>query len=77
MRNYVNCKTHVNYHLYGAKGVKICPEWASNYNNFLLWAIQNGYKKELVLTRRDKNGDFEPSNCFWGLNSHSTEPAEI
>lgn len=77
LRNYINCKTHANYHIYGGKGIKICIEWETNYNNFLLWAIKNGYRDGLVLSRLDKNKDFEPSNCIWAEHSHSTEPSKI
>lgn len=77
LRGYVNNKTHPNYHLYGGKGIRLCYEWESNYLNFLLWAIKNGYKSGLVLSRLDKNKDFEPSNCIWAENSHSVEPVKI
>jgi hypothetical protein len=77
LRNYVYCKTNASYHLYGGKGIKLCDEWAKNYNNFLLWAVKNGYKPELVICRKDKNGDFTPDNCMFAENSHSTEPFKI
>ncbi len=73
MRNYCNSKTHVNYHLYGAKGIKVFKEWNDSYNAFLLWAIKNGFKEGLILCRLDKSKDFEPSNCIWSTSAHVTE----
>jgi len=77
LRNYINNKNNANYANYGGRGIKVCDEWNTNYNNFLLWAVKNGYQKSLVLCRKDKNGDFTPLNCMWAENSHSTEPFKI
>ena len=67
-------ETHKNYNLYGGKGIKMCSEWKSNYLNFLIWATKNGYHKDLVLSRKDKDKDFDPSNCFWAEHCYATEP---
>lgn len=77
LRNAIHCTTNTNYHIYGGKGIKFCTAWETNYVNFLLWATKNGYRDGLVLSRLDKNGDFEPSNCIWAEHSHSTEPFKI
>lgn len=49
---------------YNRQGVPMDKIWATNFNMFLLWAIKNGYKSELVLTRKDKKLGFTPDNCF-------------
>ena len=59
--------SNMDYHLYpyyGAKGVKLCSDWV-DYTNFHKWSLDNGYQEQLVLDRRDSNGDYEPSNCQW------------
>lgn len=53
-----------SYHNYGARGIKVCPEWHSQAA-FRDWAIHNGYQKGLDLDRVDNNGNYEPSNCRW------------
>ncbi len=58
-----------NYH----KGIKMCHEWENSYMNFLLWSVKNGYRKGLILSRKDKNEGFSPDNCIWGKHTHSTE----
>jgi len=53
-----------NYHNYGGRGIKVCPEWFE-FIPFMKWAMANGYADNLTLDRMDVNGDYEPSNCRW------------
>lgn len=56
---------HCNrYHIYGGKGITICPEW-DDFACFRQWAYENGYDYKLSLDRIDGNGNYEPSNCRW------------
>jgi hypothetical protein len=66
-------KYNEDYHTYGGKGIKMCDEWRLNFSNFLLWAIKNGYKEELVICRKNKNKDFNPDNCFFAEHAYSKE----
>ena len=38
----------------------------SGLDKFYDWAILSGYKKGLMIIRKNPNGIFEPNNCYWG-----------
>jgi hypothetical protein len=52
-----------NYKWYGAKGVKVCPEWRSDFLAYKTWAVSAGYTEGLELDRLDSEGDYSPGNC--------------
>jgi hypothetical protein len=60
--NNPKCK---EYKWYGARGIKVCTEWESNFIAFYEWTKENGYNETLSLDRIDVNGNYEPSNCRW------------
>lgn len=51
-------------HRYYDRGITVCEEW-KNYLSFKKWALQNGYKDNLTLDRKNNDGNYEPSNCRW------------
>lgn len=44
--------------------VPICEEW-EDVKMFMDWAINNGYKDEIVMKRRDLLREYSPSNCYF------------
>lgn len=48
---------------YGGRGISICQEWLESPNEFIAWALTNGYGKGKQLDRIDNNGNYEPNNC--------------
>lgn len=56
------------YKYYGARGIKVCNEWlnpVTGHDNFVIWALENGYREGLTLDRIDVDGDYCPNNCRW------------
>lgn len=66
-----------HYKWYGAKGVKVCSEWASpdGVQSFIEWALQNGYADDLTIDRIDPCGDYSPDNCRWVPASENSRRA--
>jgi len=60
------CKNRSNWHYkrYGAKGVRVCPEWDASLEKF---KEDMGHMPDGVIgvCRKDKNENFNPENTVW------------
>ena len=52
-----------NYTTYGGRGITIYDEWRASPEAFIVWALENGWQKGLVLDRIDNDGNYCPENC--------------
>lgn len=65
------------YLYYGAKGVRVCKEW-HNYQNFLNWALANGWRPGLQIDK-DKKGTgklYCPKYCCF-LTAKENHPSNF
>lgn len=67
MRERCNNKKHQVYEYYGGRGIRACDEW-DKFEEFMIWAVNNGYKEGLTIDRIDVNADYCQSNCRWASN---------
>ena len=54
-----------HYKYYGAMGIAVCDEWHFDAEQFIVWALDNGYEIGLSIERKDITKGYNPENCTW------------
>lgn len=60
-----NNPKNISYERYGGKGISVCDEWKKSSEEFMEWALSNGYRDDLSIDRVDGSKGYCPENCRW------------
>ena len=71
MRKRCRYVKHPKYHLYGGRGITICPEWNS-FSTFLADMGKCPFPDGSI-ERIDNDKGYEPSNCIWLLKKEQSK----
>jgi hypothetical protein len=63
MRGRCNNPKNKAYKNYGARGISVCDRWLCF--DLFIEDMLDTYRVGLTLERRDTNGDYEKTNCYW------------
>lgn len=58
---------------YGKLHISVCAEWSGEggFENFVNWALKNGFSEDFVLDRKNTFGPYSPENCRWILQKEN------
>lgn len=58
------------YHLYGGRGIEMCPEWKESFNVF--YEDMGACPETYSIDRINNDGNYEPSNCRWATKQEQS-----
>lgn len=61
-----------DYPRYGGRGIKVCDRWQHSFENFYADMGPRPSDKHSI-ERRENNGNYEPSNCYWATASEQNK----
>lgn len=66
-------KKNNRYHLYGARGIRVCKRWLESFEAFLEDVGRRPAPKLSIDRYPDTNGNYEPSNVRWATASQQNK----
>ena len=60
--------THRNYAEYGGRGISVCLEWRSNFQDFIKYVGLRPSPRHSIDRYPNNNGNYEPGNVRWATS---------
>ncbi len=70
-RSFCNYENHIEYHRYGAVGIKVCERWNNSFQNFFEDMGKKPSKFHSI-DRIDGRLGYFPSNCRWATSKEQS-----
>jgi hypothetical protein len=65
-----------NWHWHGGRGIKVCARWAGSFEAFRA-DVGPRPSPQHVLTRINRDGNFEPGNCRWATRGEEQKTKSL
>ena len=66
-----------DYKNWGGREIRMCAEWYFYPQNFIKWAMSNGWKKGLVIDRINNDTNYCPKNCRFLTRAKSNQNVQL
>lgn len=70
MRNRCSNTKYHEYHLYGGRGIAVCPEWEASFEAFYK-DMGSRPSPQHQLDRKDNNLGYSKENCYWATRTQN------
>lgn len=61
----------IGFKYWGGRGIRMCQAWLRSPEKFIRWALAHGWKRGLLIDRKNNDGNYTPGNCRFLTRANS------